>query len=181
MHPFCTACLALPWLQEQIMHEARRVKAEAKARTLAENAASKGQHLASEAAKKGLSLCEAIKTSFRNEHTLVGLIAPPEEEEALTTSQFIQLFYTALMVDMGFACFNADTTGACGGELDTACANTGGGGRRGGGGGGDSSTGGGLFDFSQVSPVSAVITGAIAAVGIAIITGMCSYVFRWGK
>ena len=131
-------------------------------------------------------MCEALKTSFRNEHTLVGLIAPPEEEEALTTSQFIQLFFTALMVDMGFACFNADTSSACGGELQNPCTSGGGGGRRGGGGGGggdgtDSSSGGGLFDFQSVSPVSAVITGSFAAIGIAIITGMCSYVFRWGK
>ena len=167
------------------MNEARRIKAEGKARRLAENAAARGQFVASAAAKKGLSIWEALKTSFRNEHTLVGLIAPPEEEEALTTSQFIQLFYLALMVDMGFACFNANTAGACGGELDTECASTGGGGRRGGGGGAtatdSSSSGGGLLDFESVSPVSAVTTGTIAAIGIAIITGMCSYVFRWGK
>ena len=68
---------------EMIQEEAKRIKLEKQEQDLAKARAS----AASIAGKKGLNFMSSLKSNFQSEHTLVGLVAPPEEDEALTTSQ----------------------------------------------------------------------------------------------
>ena len=51
--------------------------------------------------KRGCALwCESILATFRSDHTLIGFIAPPEEEGALTEMQITQIFWSALAWDL---------------------------------------------------------------------------------
>lgn len=92
--------------------------------------------------------------------------------------QSLQLFFTALMIDMATTCLNADTSNS----------NSVAGGRRSRGHGqlateleqqSFSSTS--LFDFQKISLVSSIITGTISAIAVAIGVGICTYVFRWSN
>jgi len=96
--------------RELMLEQARKIKANNSTRKKRTMTAA-----VSTATNKASGFWSSLKTTFRNEHTLVGLVSPPEEDEALTTAQLVQLFFTALMVDMGFACFNADTSSSSSG------------------------------------------------------------------
>jgi len=160
--------------QEKIVSEAKRIKQQkgtedAMVRSSVGNAADL-------ASKKTLSMWGAIKEAFRNEHTLIGLVSPPDDEEALTPSQLIQLFFTAMMVDMMTACVFADTSEA----------GTGSGGRRSRGGGQGASgeeagESAGIFDFSAVDIINTLKTGIISAAIVAVVLAICTYIFRWGN
>jgi len=47
----------------------------------------------------------AVIATFRSDHTLIGFIAPPEEEGALTEMQITQIFWNALAWDLLVNCF----------------------------------------------------------------------------
>ena len=42
--------------------------------------------------------------SFRNEHTIMNFLAPPEDEEALTEMQVVQIFWGTLMLELVLIC-----------------------------------------------------------------------------
>ena len=120
--------------------------------------------------------CGRIVETARNEHTVVNLLWTPDDEEALTPPQMMQLFWTALAVELFVICFQYN--GPMGEEPPT------GGGRRGGAAAAslltDDANALGVSTFA-ISPVTALTQGVIAS-GICIgVLSFLAYVFAWGN
>jgi len=156
-------------VRQQILMEARRAKA-----ARSESAAS--AHAKGHTSKRQIKrFSSELHRNFRRKSTIVGIVSPPEDDETLTATQLVQLFFTALMVDMAFTCLNAETddsvgTGGRRSRGQTADAD-----------GEATFTSPGLFDFQKIAIVPALITGTIAAFGVAISLAICTFVFHWGN
>ena len=112
----------------------------------------------------------------REEHTIVSMIAPPDDPEALTTAQTIQIFWNVLILELVLICINFRPPDGSSDE------------RRGGGRRSRNSAANGdpnkvaiNFSFSTIPLVPTIVTGLIAAGITAAIVMVCTATFRWGN
>ncbi len=118
----------------------------------------------------------------RSEHTVVALIAPSEDDEALTHAQMVQIFWNTIGTELFVCCFqyNAPDTH----EVQptprgqTAAGGTSGG-RRGSGGDTDKVA----IDNSTftIAPITALTQGLIASLIALLVIWICVYIFRFGN
>ena len=59
-------------------------------------------------------LCELA----RSEHTVINLVAPPDEEDALTPDQVIHMFFSAIALELAIICFQTPTPATRDGQPD---------------------------------------------------------------
>jgi len=116
----------------------------------------------------------------RNEHTVINLLRPPDDEEGLMPAQMVQIFWNTIAVELFVCCWQYS-----GSDEDEGT----GGGRRGGGGVVETARGDAWEKETQfiessmftIAPISALSSGVIAS-GMALLTiSFCAYVFRWGN
>jgi len=128
------------------------------------------------------AFCNRLVRTLRAEHTVINLFSPPDDEEALTQVQMVQLFWNTIATELFVCAFMYQSDGGSG-------AAAGGGGRKagGGGGGGIAATSSSTSATSQysdslvLSPVTAFTEGLIAASICMVVISICAYVFRIGN
>ena len=121
-------------------------------------------------------LCGQLCETCKSEHTIVGIVALPDDEEALTPAQTIQIFWNVLILELVLMCINYAPPE---GSMDE----TRGGGRRGGSRKPQEDDADSKVDFSfqSISIVSTLITGLFASVVTAFVVMICTMVFKWGN
>ena len=129
------------------------------------------------------AFCERLWETTRTEHTMVYLIKPPDDEDALKPTQMVQCFWTTIAIELFVICFIHNDTSS-----STAAPPPSGGrgaGRRGGGGGAvqtDTSSSSGLSASTfAISPITAITQGIIASLITMLVLSFVCYAFRWGN
>ena len=121
------------------------------------------------------AFCTRLCETARNEHTVVNMLAPPDDDEALTPAQIIQLFWVAITTELFVTCFQTPA------PSDAEEIANGGGRRRG---GGENAAGGSLgitSAFSTINIFQAFTAGVIASLTAIFVVMLCAYVFRMGN
>ena len=124
---------------------------------------------------------ERLVPTMRSEHTVVNLLAPPDDDEALTQPQVVQMFWCVIVGELFVTCFMYSSD-------DTIPADVGG--RR---------TPAGQLNLQNnpsdegeeeafvsvsafaISPVTAVTNGVVAAGICMVIASVSAYAFKWGN
>jgi len=122
-----------------------------------------------------------LAETARNEHTVINLLRPPDDEEGLMPAQMVQIFWNTIAVELFVCCWQY--SGAADEDEGT------GGGRRGGGGVVETARGDPwekdtqFIDSSMftIAPISAITSGVIASTMALLTISFCNYVFRWGN
>ena len=121
-------------------------------------------------------MCKQLRDTCKDEHTIMGMIVPPQDEEALTPAQTIQIFWNVLILELVLICVNYEPP-------DGADDETRGGGRRSSGASSasDEAEEKVSFSFEAIPLIPTIITGLFAAIITAIVVMICSMIFTWGN
>ena len=124
------------------------------------------------------SFCKRLIDTARNEHTVINLLAPPDDEEALTPPQMVQVFWNTLATELFVCCFQYQVPD----EEPTAPPECGRGrpvcDEDGKSAGGEAFVGVSTF---TIAPVTAMTQGVIASSIALFVIAICAYVFRLGN
>jgi len=117
----------------------------------------------------------------RNEHTVINLIRPPDDEEALQPAQMVQIFWNTLAAELFVCCFQYQMPKPP--QVPQRTSERGAGRR---GRGGDTQQQAAQADFVAndtftIAPITAITQGIIAAAIALGVISMCALVFRWGN
>lgn len=171
----CFVCPGINLLALCFCRETRTVRVSGKA-------APYGGKVVAFCRRVAIDFCLRCMTLSRNEHTVINLVSPPDDEDALQPAQIIQLFFNTLSTELFVVCFqhkqdDDDGEGAYSGNT---------GGRRGGATaeameGNDGDLAASLSDNLALSPITAIFEGGIAAAMTITIVTTCGYAFRWSN
>ena len=163
---------------KELIAQARRLTTEP---PQAQEVVAKARRLTMDTKRATGTLCCQLLDTARSEHTVINLLSPPDDPEALTPAQMVQVFWNTLATELFVCCFQYQvpdepepaSAPVCGGRTGRKCDENGA--PQGGG-----SSDGFVSNFT-IAPVTALTQGVIASTIAFFMIFICSYAYRWGN